>query len=111
MTVMAVNLTIEQGEDFSTTFNIKNPDESVPTLTNYSTLGTVKKHSGATVGVAFTTSLNTSTGVISVGLAKTVTAGLSPGRYYYDVFLIAPDTSRKKVVNGNVLVNGSATLP
>lgn len=35
---------------------------------------------------------------------------MSACRYYHDLFLIAPDGTRKKRVDGNIIVNGSATL-
>lgn len=111
MAVSAVNITIEQGADYSATYNIKNPDESSASLLNYTALGTLKKHSGAATGDAFTTSLNTDTSVLTTTLSRTVTASLNPGRYYYDIFLVALDGTRTKIIEGNALVNGSATLP
>jgi hypothetical protein len=111
MSVTAINITIEQGADFAATYNIKNPDESAASLLSYIAIGTLKKHPGAATGVEFVTSLTTSTAVLEVSLSRTVTASLSPGRYYYDLFLVAPGGTRTKVIEGNALVNGSATLP
>jgi len=111
MAVSAINITIEQGADFSATYNIKNPDESSATLSGYNVIGTLKKHPGATTGVSFVISLTISTAILEVSLSRTVTAALSPGRYYYDLFLVAPGGTRTKVIEGNALVNGSATLP
>lgn len=111
MAVTAINIVIEQGEDFSATYNIKNPDESAALLANYTVIGTLKKHPGAVTGVEFITSLTTSTAVLEISLSRTVTAALSPGRYYYDLFLVAPGGRRTKIIEGNALVNGSATLP
>jgi hypothetical protein len=111
MATSAINLVIEQGEDFSATFTILNPDESTASLFGYSVAGTLKKHPEASVGYNFTTSLTVSTGVVTISLSNSVTKTLSPGRYYYDVFLISGGNSRKKLFEGNVIVNGSATLP
>ena len=111
MAVNAINITIDQGADFSTSFSIKNNDESIASLSNYTTLGTIKKYASSTVGTALSTSLNTQTAVVSVGLARTTTSSLSPGRYYYDVFLVSESGTRTKVVEGNALINASATLP
>lgn len=111
MTVNAINITIEQGADFSASYTIKNPDETIASLANYTALATLKKHPGAATGYSFTTSLNTTTGVLDTGLSRTITATLTPGRYYYDIFLVASDGTRTKRVEGNALVNGSATLP
>ena len=111
MSVMSVNLTIEQGEDFSHTFNLIKPDETPAAIENYTVIGTLKKHSGSSTGYEFVTTLNTTTAIATISLSRTVTATLNPGRYYYDLFLIAPNGTRKKAVDGNVIVNGSATLP
>jgi hypothetical protein len=111
MAVNVVNITIEQGADFSASYTIRNPDESIASLANYTALATLKKHPGATTGYAFTTSLNTTTGVLDLDLSRTITATLTPGRHYYDIFLVAPDGTRIKNTEGNALVNGSATLP
>ncbi len=111
MATAAINITIEQGEDFSATYTILNPDESVATLSNYSVAGTLRKYPGSTTGYPFTTSLTTSTGTVTISLASSVTKLLTPGRYYYDLFLIALGGSRSKAFEGNALVNPSATLP
>jgi hypothetical protein len=111
MAVSAINITIEQGADFTATYNIKNPDESAASLASYTVEGTLKKHPGANTGYEFVTSLTTSTAVLDISLSRTVTASLDPGRYYYDLFLIAPGGTRTKIIEGNALVNGSATLP
>lgn len=111
MAVNVVNITIEQGADFTETYNIKNPDESAASLANYTALATLKKHPSATTGYSFVTALNTTTSVLDIDLLRTITATLTPGRYYYDVFLVAPDGTRTKNVEGNALVNGSVTLP
>ncbi len=111
MAVSAINVTIEQGADFFANFTIKNPDESSASLATYTTLGTIKKYPGSSVGIALSTSLNTQTAVATIGLGRTITGALSSGRYYYDVFLVSQNGTRTKVVEGNALVNPSATLP
>lgn len=111
MAVNVVNITIEQGEDFVRTYTIRNPDESIAPLSNYTSLATLKRYPGSSTGYPFIVTLNTNTSVLELKLPRTTTATLIPGRYYYDIFLIAPDGTRIKNVEGNALVNGSATLP
>jgi hypothetical protein len=111
MAVSAINITIEQGADFTATYNIKDPDESSASLVNYTAIGTLKKHSGAATGYQFVSLLDTNTAILDISLSRTVTASLNPGRYYYDLFLISPSGIRTKIIEGNALVNGSATLP
>lgn len=111
MATAVINITIEQGEDFSATYTVLNPDESVASLASYTVAGTLRKHPGASTGYSFTTSLTVASGTITISLSSSVTKALTPGRYYYDLFLIAPGGSRSKAFEGNALVNPSATLP
>lgn len=110
MSVTSINITIEQGEDFSASFAIRNPDESIATLSNYSVLSTLKRHPTASIGTTFTASLNTTTSVATIGLGRTDTSSLTPGRNYYDIFIVSPEGTRTKVIEGSALVNPSATL-
>lgn len=111
MATASINITIEQGEDFSATYTILNPDENVAPLLNYSVAGTLRKHPGSATGHSFTTTLTVASGTVAISLSNSVTKLLTPGRYYYDLFLISPEGSRSKAFEGNALVNPSATLP
>jgi hypothetical protein len=111
MSVNVVNITIEQGEDFSKTYTIKNNDGTLANLENYTALATLKKYPESTIGHSFTVELNEIQAVLRLSFSKTTTSILKSGRYYYDVFLVAPDETRKKYFEGNAIVKGSATLP
>jgi hypothetical protein len=111
MAVPAINLTIEQGEDFEATFDVLNPDNSTVGLSGYTAVATLRKYPGDIISYSFTTTLTISQGKVTIGMANTVTDSLGPGRHYYDVFLIntSGNGKRYKVVEGNVIVNSSAT--
>jgi hypothetical protein len=111
MAVFAINLTIEQGEDFEATFDVLNPDNSIASLPGFNAVATLRKYPGDSVFYTFSTTLTISQGKVTIGLANTVTDSLSPGRYYYDVFVINSlgNGKRYKVVEGNAIVNPSAT--
>jgi len=112
MSTHAINLTIEQGEDFFATFSILDPDETQASLNSYTVYSSLRKHFSSSTAYNFTTSLDESQGTITISMSREVTATLAPGRYYYDVFVISPEivgNTRKKVVEGNAIVNGSAT--
>ena len=47
MAARSVNLTVEQGTDFTTTFTIKNPDGTVLPLTGYTAAAKIGKHPSA----------------------------------------------------------------
>jgi hypothetical protein len=111
MAVPAINLAIEQGEDFEVTFDVLNPDNSIIGLSGYTAAATLKKYPGDIISYPFTTTLTISQGKVTLGMANTVTDSLVPGRHYYDLFLIntSGNGKRYKVVEGNVIVNSSAT--
>ena len=111
MAVPAINLAIEQGGDFQATFDVLNPDNSNFGLTGYTAVATLRKYPGDIISYPFTTTLTISQGKVTLGMASTITDSLVPGRYYYDVFLIntSGNGKRYKVVEGNVIVNSSAT--
>lgn len=111
MSTLAVNIVIEQGEDFDSTFKILNPDNSIPSLTSYTVESNLKKHPGATTSYNLNPTIDTTLGIATVSLGSSVTKNLDPGRYYYDLFLISPAGKRTKRFEGNATVNGSATLP
>jgi hypothetical protein len=111
MATSAINITIEQGEDFSATYTILNPDESVASLFGYTVVGTLRKHPASSTGYNFITNLTVATGKVTISLNNSITKTLSPGRYYYDVFLVSGGGSRNKMFEGNAIVNPSATLP
>ena len=87
MAVPAVNLTIEKGTSFETTFNITNSDDSVFVLTNFSATAKIRKHPTATTSKSFSTTITTATGEIKISMGSTLTADLTPGRNYYDVII------------------------
>ena len=110
MATPAVNIVIEQGEDFFSTFSVLEPDNTTAALNNYTVYATMKKHPGASTSYSFSTSLISSQGKITINMSSAVTSTLVPGRYYYDIFIVGPGSGTKtKVVEGNVIVNGSAT--
>lgn len=112
MATPAINLIIEQGEDFYATFSVLDPDETAASLNSYTVYATLRKHPGATSSYSFTTNLISLQGKITISLANSITSTLEPGRYYYDVFIVSPvalGSKRTKVVEGNAIVNGSAT--
>ena len=57
MAVPAVNIEIEQGADFTSTFTITNSDGSVFSMNNASAVAKVKKHPTAGTAYTFSTSI------------------------------------------------------
>jgi hypothetical protein len=108
MAVTEVNLVIQQGEDFEASFDLIKPDNTVVGLSSYTALATLRKYPNSEMGYQFSTTLNIVQGKVIIGMANTITEILSPGRHYYDIFLVN-NGKRYKAVEGNALVNSSAT--
>jgi hypothetical protein len=107
MSVIAENLTIQQGETFSKDFILKNPDQSLIGISSYTSTGFLAKYAGDTTTYPFIVGLTTSTSTIRISLASTITSTLDAGRYYYNVFTVDGSSVKKKQREGNVLVNAS----
>lgn len=109
MAVPAVNIVIEKETDFSTKFKLKR-DGAPINLTGYTFSSKLKKHYSSTSSYEF--SINAivpySSGIISVGMASSITATIPVGRYFYDI-LITSNGVTTKVIEGNVLVKGTAS--
>ena len=104
MAVPTVNIQIEQGADFATTYTITNSDGSVYDLNGASAVAKVKKYPGASSSSNMSTSLIASTGKIQVSLANTVTAVMDPGRYYYDILVTDSGNKKTRVIEGQAIV-------
>ena len=104
MAVPAVNIEIEQGADFSSTFTITNTDGTVYNLSNASATAKIKKHPTAGVAYTFTTSVTSSTGEIALSMADTITTDIPAGRYYYDILVTAAGGEKTRVIQGMALV-------
>lgn len=108
MAVPAVNITIDQGADYQEYFTVTNPDGSPLDLLGYSCEATLTKFPGSANTTPFTVGIVTSAGQVIVSISNTVTSQLDPGRYYYDIFTISGDLKRKKIIEGNAIVQPSA---
>ena len=111
MAVPAVNITIEQGTDYTQDFIIKNSDQSVLNLTGYTSQAKIKKFSDATTSASFNVGITSSLGKITISMANTVTNSLGAGRHYYDIVIVSTATSSiTKVFTGMAMVNASVTV-
>jgi hypothetical protein len=108
MAVPAVNITIDQGADYEEVFTVTNPDGSPLDLLGYSCEATLSKFPGSVSTTSFSVGIIPSAGQVIVSIANTITSQLKPGRYYYDIFTVSNTSKRKKIIEGNALVQPSA---
>ena len=108
MAVPTVNITIEQGADFASSFTITNSDGTVFNLLDNSAVAKLKKFPESTTSYSFSTSITVSTGKIILSMTDTVTSTIPAGRYYYDILLTNTVTGLKtRVIEGMALVSAA----
>jgi hypothetical protein len=113
MAVPSVNIQIDQGTDFSSTFEISKRDNSPLDLTNYDFSAKMKKHAEAlgSVGFAATFGGQPAKGNVTISLTAAQTGIITAGRYEYDVLVINRNSNVKtKVITGQVIVTPTASL-
>lgn len=112
MAVYVSNLVINSGTDFEQSFSLETANENSPlNLNNYSVFSQMRKHSGSSSYVSFTTQVvNPSSGEIKIKLTSTQTSNLKPGRYVYDIMVQNNSSNIKtRVIEGMVLVREGVT--
>jgi hypothetical protein len=110
MAVPAVNIVVEQGMDYEEVFTVNNPDGSPLDLTGHTGSAKIRKFPSSSTFTSFNVGIVSAAGQVVVSLANTVTAGLDPGRYYYDVVITSYSNKKSKVVDGMVLINSTETI-
>jgi hypothetical protein len=111
MAVYAVNYILDKGTDFETELNLTEDDGSPLNLSDYTCSAKIRKYPTSPKHKSFTiTFINREQGRIKISLDSDQTSGLTSGRNYYDMFLIDRNGKIKKVIEGNIIVNESATL-
>ena len=111
MAVYVVNLVIDQGVDFTQTFNLENSSTNAASdLTGYTGAAQLRKHSASSKFYSFTVSFpDRVNGSVKITMTDTITKRIKPGRYIYDIVLTDQNSLKERVVEGSVLVRESAT--
>jgi len=105
--VYVTNLTVNAGADFDQTFTLENSQSNTTlNLSGYTAQAQMRKHSGSSSSVAFTTTIpNASFGKVRLFLTSEQTSNIKPGRYVYDVVITNNSSGSKiRVIEGMVLV-------
>lgn len=110
------NLVINAGSDFSQTFTLESNDtNSAFDLTGYTVNSQMRKWSGSSSAITFTSSILSpaTLGKIYLTLTAEQTTNIKPGRYVYDVVItngnVAGFQDKNRVIEGMVLVTEGVT--
>ena len=111
MSVYVVNLLIDQGVDFSQTFNLESSSTNAATsLIGYTGTSQLRKHSSSSKFYSFTVQFpDRAGGKVVLSMSDEITRRIKPGRYIYDIVLTDSSGTKDRVVEGSVLVRESAT--
>ena len=110
MAVPVVNIVIEKGADYSSSFTITNPDGSPYTIFNNSAAATLKKHSASETSYTFTSEIDPDDGQILLSMSNTLTSTIPPGRYFYDIVITnINDGYKSRVIEGMAMVTPGIT--
>lgn len=109
--VYVSNLVVNAGTNFSQTFTLEDTNSSSAyDLTSATVSAQMRKHSGSSTAIDFTTSIVVpqTSGQIILLLTDSQTASIKPGRYVYDV-IVTQGLTKTRVVEGMVLVREGVT--
>jgi hypothetical protein len=115
MAVYVSNIVIEQGFDFSTTFELSDALTDGPlNLVGYGITAQIRKSYSSSSAITFTSSIeDENQGVIKIELTREQTSQLKPGRYVYDIGIqsggLDSDSDRTKAIEGMALVRPGVT--
>ena len=109
--VYTSNIVIYTSTDFEQTFVFESEEtDSSLNLTGYSGCARLKKYESSTPAATFEVSVtNVQLGKVRVSLGSTMTSGLKPGKYFYDLLLRSPTGTTTRVVEGVALVKKTIT--
>lgn len=105
------NLVIDQGTTYSTTLNLTDDNGDPLNLSGFYANSEIRKwYTSSHVAATFSTSINVSSGQITLTLQSYETANLVAGRYVYDVEITEQSTGTiSRIVEGIVTVTPEVT--
>ena len=109
-TVRAVNLTIQKGTYFEETFSLAAEDGLGLNLTNITATSKLRKYPTAGLAYTFSTTTTVSDSTVKISMTSDKTADLPSGRCYYDVLITSSGGVVSKVLEGNAMVEETASL-
>jgi hypothetical protein len=111
MSAKQVNIVLEQGTDFDSTFTIYNENGTPLNLTNYTGVSVIKKSPYSSTSYPFIVSFpNRIGGKVRISMSKANTSLIEGGRYVYDIVITSGNNYTRRVVQGSVLVQPGVSI-
>jgi hypothetical protein len=110
MAVFVSNIVVYTHTDFEQVYVLENQDGNDRLdLTGYSGTSQYRRYPGATASDFTVTFTNRLLGKVKISLSDTETAGITPGKYFFDLKLTKPDGTKVRVVEGQMTVKKTVT--
>ena len=110
MAALSINLVMEQGADFESSFTIQNKDGSPLNLLGYTGVCKMRKSYVASEQINLTFSfVNRTAGVIAISYSASQTAAVKARRYVYDILLTSSNGYKTRVIEGIIEVRPGAS--
>lgn len=103
-----VNIVIDQGTTFNTTFIIHNSSDEPINFTSYTANSQMRKSYSSSNSFVFGVGL-AANGQVSLNMSANTTASITAGRYVYDVEVEDNTGVRSRIVEGIVTVTPQVT--
>lgn len=103
-----VNIVIDQGATFNTTFTILDENDNPIDFTTYTANSQMRKSYTSSTAYTFDVALSNS-GVVTLSMSANATGAITAGRYLYDVEVQATTGVRSRIVEGIVTVTPQIT--
>ena len=104
------NLYLEQGTSFSTTITLDDVYLNSYNLVGYTASSQIRKsYYSSTPTATFSTSINSTTGTITLSLDSTATANIAAGRYVYDTIITDINLNVTRILEGVIDVSPCVT--
>ena len=103
-----VNLVIDQGTTFATSFTLNDEDGFPLVLNAHSGSSQMRKHFSSNNFYSFTVSTDAN-GNVQLAMNAATTNSIPAGRYVYDVELTDPSFNVSRVIEGIVIVTPGVT--
>lgn len=104
------NLIVDQGSDFRSTITVEDTNSNIVDLGPYTARGQVRRTYTSSTAYDFIVSIpNPTVGELIIALTSATTGSMKPGRYVYDVEIVASDGTITRVVEGQMEVTPRVT--
>ena len=108
------NLTVDQGTSFTSDVTVKDANDNAFNLTGYTANAKMAKGFASTrtrTTITTTVAADATTGVVTLSLTSTVTAGLDAERYVYDLEITQTSSGNvTRVIEGIITVRPQVSI-